>query len=277
MNFHAEGTNSVAIFEKNPPMEKLSQDYSKYKEEDFLVWKTLFKRQMGLFPEVAAKEYLHGIEVVGFSEDKIPDFGEVNERLGKTTGWELSPVPSIIPNEQFFPLIANKKFPATTWLRRLDQLDYLPEPDMFHDVLGHVPLLSDPHFSDFFTAIGKLGVKYLDDKWAIELLGRIYWFTVEFGLINAGHGPRIYGAGILSSHGETKFSLSEKPTHILFSVKGIFNMPYQNDQIQDKYFVISSFEQLFNSLPEIERYIENEVKVQKKHKENEFSKIHLPE
>ncbi len=258
-------------------MEKFSQDYSKYTDEDFLVWKTLFKRQMELFPKVSAKEYLHGIEVVGFREDKIPDFREVNERLGKITGWELNPVPSIIPNEQFFPLIAQKKFPATTWLRRLDQLDYLPEPDMFHDVLGHVPLLSDPHFSDFFTAIGKLGVKHLDNKWVIELLGRIYWFTVEFGLIDAGNGLRIYGAGILSSHGETKSSISKGPTHIPFSVKGIFEMPYENDRVQDKYFVIRSFEQLFNSLPEIEERIEKEVKAQAKHKNDEFSKIHLPE
>lgn len=267
----------MAIFEKNHYMEKLLQDYSKYKEEDFLVWKTLFARQMALFPKVAAKEYLHGIEVVGFTEGKIPDFREVNEQLGKTTGWELNPVPSIIPNEQFFPLIAQKKFPATTWLRRLDQLDYLPEPDMFHDVLGHVPLLSDPHFSDFFTAIGRMGMKHPDNPWVIELLGRIYWFTVEFGLIDSGSGLRIYGAGILSSHGETKFSLSDKPTHIPFSVKGVFDMPYENNQIQDKYFVIRSFEQLFNSLSEIEDRIEKEVVLRAKHKQGEFSKIHFHE
>lgn len=258
-------------------MEKLSQDYSKYKAEDFIVWRTLFKRQMDIFPKMAAKEYLDGIKTVGFTADKIPDFREVNDRLAKSTGWELIPVPSIIPNDQFFPLIAQKKFPATTWLRRLDQLDYLPEPDMFHDVLGHVPLLSDPHFSNFFTAIGNLGMKHLDNKWVIELLGRIYWFTVEFGLIDAGNGLRIYGAGILSSHGETKFSLSDKPTRIPFSVKGIFDMPYENNQIQDKYFVIKSFEQMFNSLPEITAHIEKEVAQQGKHKEAEFSKIHLHE
>ena len=253
----------------------MEQDYSKYTKEDFTVWKTLFKRQMALFPKVAAKEYIDGIKTVDFTEDKIPNVADVNKRLEKITGWSMEVVPSIIPNEKFFPLIAQKKFPATTWLRKLNQLDYLPEPDMFHDVLGHVPLLSNPHFSDFFTAIGKMGVKHLNNRWIIELLGRIYWFTVEFGLINDGTGLRIYGAGILSSHGETKSSISDAPTHIPFSVNGIMDMPYENDRVQDKYFVIKSFEQLFKSLSEIEERIEKEVQLQARHKKDEFSKIHL--
>ena len=253
----------------------MDQNYSKYTKDDLAVWNALFSRQMELFPKVAAKEYLKGIETVGFRADKIPDFREVNEGLARTTGWAMNVVPSIIPNEQFFPLIAQKKFPATSWLRKIEQLDYLPEPDMFHDVLGHVPLLANPHFSDFFTAIGKMGVKHLNNPWIIELLGRIYWFTVEFGLINDGTGLRIYGAGILSSHGETKSSISDAPTHIPFSVNGIMDMPYENDRVQDKYFVIKSFEQLFKSLSEIEERIEKEVQLQARHKKDEFSKIHL--
>jgi phenylalanine-4-hydroxylase len=234
----------------------MTQDYSKYTAEDFKVWKTLFERQMDILPQLASESYLKAIETVRFSADRIPNFEEVNTILKRESGWQLTVVPNIIPNEEFFPLLSNKTFSATTWLRKMSELDYLEEPDMFHDVFGHVPLLSNPTFCAFFKGLADIAMKYLHDPEAIMMLGRMYWFTIEFGLISEKGKLRIYGAGILSSHGETKFSLSDKPTHLKFDVAKILEQDYDNMKIQDKYFVIESFDQLFQSLNEIETYIE---------------------
>lgn len=255
----------------------MKQNYSNYKEEDFEVWKLLFERQITILPKVASSEYLNGIENICFTKNKIPDFSEVNKLLEKQTGWGLEVVAGIIPENEFFPLLANKKFPATTWLRKKSQLDYLEEPDMFHDVFGHVPLLTNKHFCDFFQALGKLGIKYTDNAKIVTMLGRIYWFTVEFGLIREStsfnqmltspkeegtpsqNSLKIYGAGILSSHGETKFCLSEVPQHLAFDAEVIMNTPFQNDRIQDKYFVIESFKQLYDSIEIIKKIIDKET------------------
>lgn len=236
----------------------LKQEYNMYNAEDFEVWETLFERQMKIIPEVASYEYLEGISNIGFTKDKIPDFKEVNKTIGKQTGWEITVVPGIIAEPIFFDLLSHKKFPATTWLRKMHELDYLPEPDMFHDVFGHMPLLTNELFCNFFQSIGKLGVKYPSNEKITTMLGRIYWFTVEFGLINNNEKKKIYGAGILSSHGETKFSLSQEPQHLPFDAELIMNTPYQNDKIQDKYFVIDSFEQLYSSIETIENIIRQE-------------------
>lgn len=237
----------------------MRQEYSKYTDEDFAVWRTLYERQMDILPKCASRSYLEALQTVNFSGEKIPNFDEINEILSTTSGWKLEVVPNIIPNEQFFPLLSNKTFSATTWLRKMSELDYLEEPDMFHDVFGHVPLLSNPTFCAFFKGLADIGMKYLDNEKAIEMLGRMYWFTIEFGLIWEHNEIRIYGAGILSSHGETKYSLSDEPKHINFSVPAILEQEYDNMKIQDKYFIIESFEQLFESLPEIEEYIEMKV------------------
>jgi phenylalanine-4-hydroxylase len=237
----------------------MEQNYSKYTAEDFKVWRTLFERQMKILPELASQDYLEAIDVVGFRADKIPDFKEVNEILTEESGWQLSVVPNIVPNEEFFPLLSNKTFSATSWLRKMSQLDYLDEPDMFHDVFGHVPLLSNSTFCAFFKGLADIAMKYLGDSESIEMLGRMYWFTIEFGLIREDGTLKIYGAGILSSHGETKFSLSDEPEHIEFDVASVLEQDYDNMKIQDKYFVIESFEQLFKSLPEIETYVQRKV------------------
>jgi phenylalanine-4-hydroxylase len=237
----------------------MKQEYSNYTMEDFEVWRTLFERQMKILPNCASKSYLQALDTVGFRADKIPDFDEVNEILGRTSGWKLAVVPNIIPNEEFFPLLSKRTFSATTWLRKMSQLDYLEEPDMFHDVFGHVPLLSNPTFCAFFKGLAEIGMRYLENKEAIEMLGRMYWFTIEFGLIRENDELRIYGAGILSSHGETKYSLSNEPEHVEFSVSAILEQEYDNMKIQDKYFIVQDFEQLFNSLEEIEKYIEQRI------------------
>lgn len=234
----------------------MKQDYSKYTAEDFTVWKTLFERQMEILPDLASTFYLNAIDTVNFRGDKIPDFREVNSILARESGWQLTVVPNIIPNEQFFPLLSNKTFSATTWLRKMSELDYLEEPDMFHDVFGHVPLLSNATFCAFFKGLADIGMKYIRNPKAIEMLGRMYWFTVEFGLIKEGGQLKIYGAGILSSHGETKYSLSKEPAHLEFDVARVLEHEYDNMVIQDTYFVIESFDQLFQSLDAIEKYIE---------------------
>jgi phenylalanine-4-hydroxylase len=238
----------------------MKQNYSKYIAEDFKVWKTLFERQMKILPELASQSYLEAVDLVGFRSDKIPDFKEVNAILKEQSGWQLSVVPNIVPNEEFFPLLSNKTFSATSWLRKMSELDYLDEPDMFHDVFGHVPLLSNPTFCAFFKGLADIAMKYLDDPESIEMLGRMYWFTIEFGLIREDGILKIYGAGIISSHGETKFSLSDEPEHLEFDVASVLEQDYDNMKIQDKYFVIESFEQLFQSLNKIERYVQEKAK-----------------
>ena len=246
-------------------IDNLRQEYDRYTEADFTVWKMLFERQMIVLPDVAAPEYLAGIEKIGFSAEKIPDFREVNERLLDLTGWQLTAVPGIIDNPDFFRLLVQKKFPASTWLRKPEALDYLPEPDMFHDVFGHVPLLTDPHFCSFYETIGALGTAHIAEERLVSMLSSIYWFTVEFGLIHTQNGKKIYGAGILSSHGETEFSLSNIPEHFPFDAEVIMNTPYQNDRIQNSYFVIDSFSQLLNSSETIASTLEK-VSTKEKYK-----------
>ncbi len=233
----------------------LKQVYADYGLEDFEVWKILYERQMPSLEIHAAKEYLDGIKNIEFNSNKIPDIAETNLLLKKQTGWELVVVPGIIKEPDFFTLLSQKKFPATTWLRKKEQLDYLPEPDMFHDVFGHVPLLTNYHFTEFFQNIGTLGVEHLQNEEIVAMLGRLYWFTIEFGLIKTNNITQIYGAGIISSYSETKFSLSDDPKHIAYDAPLIMHTPYENDHIQDTYYVIDSFEQLYHSIETIKEEI----------------------
>lgn len=237
----------------------LTQEYDAYTEEDRKVWKTLFNRQINQLHDLADESYLKGIEAIGFQADTIPDFKEVNARLKSLTGWEIVVVPGIIDQFNFFTMLANKQFPSSTWLRSMEELDYLSEPDMFHDAFGHMPLLTNSIFCDFFHQIGLIGVKYLDHPNIIEMIGRVYWFTVEFGLINSANQLKIYGAGILSSIGETKFSLSSVPNRVPFDIIEIMNTDFDNTKIQEKYFVIDSFNQLLNSIVDMEEYLEKQV------------------
>ena len=240
-------------------MRPTKQIYSNYTEQDFQVWNILFKRQMQHLAPVVCSEYLDALKAIKFSADKIPDFIEVNEILKRITGWSLIVVPNISPQKEFFEFLSQKKFTATCWLRTMEQLDYLEEPDMFHDVFGHVPLLSNHAYCNFFKGISEIALDYLDNLKAIELLGRIYWFTIEFGLIREKGELKIYGAGIISSPGETKHCLSDQSTKIDFDVATIFNTDYRTDIIQEKYFVIESFDQLYNALPEIKALLSKEM------------------
>jgi len=247
----------------DPRLQDLKQDYEAYTAEDFKVWKILFERQMPNLPEAACKAYLEGVEIVKFNADEIANFEKLNKILAETTGWEVQVVPGLIDDDLFFGLLNNKRFPSSTWLRKMEQLDYLEEPDMFHDAFAHMPLLTNPHYTGFLEDISGIALKHIDDPYAIHLLSRIYWFTIEFGLIKENGGLRIYGAGILSSAGETKFSLSDEPKHLPYDVRTILNQSYWKDKFQDRYFIIDSLEQLYNSLPEIESVLE-EMLLEKK-------------
>ena len=166
-------------------------------------------------------------------------------------------MPGLIDNRQFFELMANRQFPATTWLRTRDQLDYLPEPDMFHDTFGHVPVLSNQAFCDFLAALSRIALRFVDHQEAIDMIARLYWYTVEFGLIQDENGLRIYGGGILSSPGETTYSLYiDVPKRYPYSVSRLLQTPYIIDRFQEQYFVIESFDQLFYSVSEIEETLE---------------------
>ena len=160
----------------------MEQHYDLYEKEDFEVWKTLCDRQMSQLMNSASTAYLAGLKKINFSADKIPKFNEINQKLNALTKWKLVVVPGLIPDLTFFELMSNKKFPATTWLRKKSELDYLEEPDMFHDVFAHVPLLTDPYFVKYLAALSNLGLTYEGNSDAIKVLSRIYWFTVEFGL-----------------------------------------------------------------------------------------------
>ena len=242
----------------------LRQQYENYSTEDQQVWNILFERQIVNLPQASTKEYLKGIERISFAADAIPNFEITNALLLDMTGWQLAAVPGIVDDATFFRLMANRHFPATTWLRKMEQLDYLEEPDMFHDVFAHVPLLTNQHFVDFLEALSKIALKHIDNPYAIELISRIYWFTIEFGLIREEGEVRIYGAGILSSAGETKFCLSEEPAHFEYDVAKIMHTAYWKDKFQDKYFIIESYEQLYHSISEIEQVLESMVKSQNK-------------
>jgi phenylalanine-4-hydroxylase len=241
-------------------MRPTKQIYSNYTSMDLLVWETLFTRQMEALKSVASSEYLIALQKVKFTKDKIPDFEEVSELLKPITGWSLEVVPNISPQKEFFEFLSQKKFTATCWLRTIEQLDYLEEPDMFHDVFAHVPLLSNVNYVNFFKGISDMALKYPDHPRAIELLGRIYWFTIEFGLIKENNELKIYGAGIISSPGETKHCLSNESDKLYFDVKKIFNTDFRTDILQNTYFIIESFEQLYNSLSEIEMELQKMLK-----------------
>ncbi len=235
------------------------QVYEHYTPEDFKVWGTLFNRQMEALEPLVCSEYLDALKTVQFTPEKIPDFIEVSKILNEKTGWGLTVVPNIVPAKEFFESLAIKKFTATCWIRTMEQLEYIEEPDMFHDVFAHVPLLSNQSYVDFFAGFSQMALDFHEDPIALELLGRVYWFTIEFGLMRDRDKLKIYGAGIISSHGETYHCLSNKTEKIDFDVATMINTPYRNDIMQDKYFVVESFDQLYASLPEIRKLLEEKM------------------
>lgn len=222
----------------------IPQNWRAYTAEEHATWDTLFERQAKLLPGRASRAYLNGLDALRLSESGIPNFEELSERLMKLTGWQVVAVPGLVPDEVFFDHMANRRFVAGNFIRRPDQLDYLQEPDVFHDVFGHVPMLADPVFADYLEAYGRGGVRAME-LGALKQLGRLYWYTVEFGLVQEAEGLRIYGAGIVSSSAESRFALDDpSPNRIGFDLRRVMRTEYRIDDFQQNYFVIPSFDEL---------------------------------
>ncbi len=225
----------------------LLERHTQQDTESRAVWRLLFERQSRLVRDRACPEFLAGLSRLGLSPDAVPELERVSDQLERATGWRLAPVDGFLDDGTFFRHLAARRFPVTWWLRPRDKLDYLQEPDLFHDLFGHVPLLSHPVFADYMQAYGEGGLK-AEKLGALDMIARLYWYTVEFGLIDSGDGPRIHGAGILSSHGEVLYSLeSAVPARRPFDLKRILRTRYHIDRYQTTYFVISSFEQLMRA------------------------------
>jgi phenylalanine-4-hydroxylase len=222
------------------------QNWAAYTPADHDLYRRLYERQAAQLEGLACREFIDAVAMLG-SPTQIPRFDALSERLHRATGWEVVAVPGLIPDEAFFNLLATRKFPTTGWLRKPEEFDYIVEPDVFHDLFGHVPLLFNPMFADYMQAYGEGGLK-ASRLGACELLSRLYWYTVEFGLIAGPEGLRAYGAGILSSAGELRHSVrSAEPQRLGFDLERIMRTRYKIDSYQATYFVIDSFEQLFGA------------------------------
>jgi phenylalanine-4-hydroxylase len=225
----------------------VEQPWDSYADEDHATWAALFERQMGILPGRACREHMEALDGLRMGADRIPKFSELNRLLQARTGWTIVGVEGLLPELTFFDHLANKRFPVTWWIRKPEQIDYIAEPDLFHDLFGHVPLLFNPVFADYMQAYGRGGVKaHAIGEAALQNLTRLYWYTVEFGLIRSSEGLRIYGAGIVSSKGESIYSLeSDAPNRVGFDLQRIMRTRYRIDTFQKTYFVIDDFEQLF--------------------------------
>ncbi len=240
----ANDTHVLSTPPEGAPDWTIPQNWADYTAEDHATWDTLFARQSKLLPGRASNAWLRGLDVLKLSKPGIPDFEELSERLTKLTGWSVVAVPGLVPDDVFFDHMANRRFVAGNFIRRPDQLDYLQEPDVFHDVFGHVPMLADPVFADYLAAYGRGGQRALGLD-ALKYLGRLYWYTVEFGLIAEPEGLRIYGSGIVSSYAETRFALDDpSPNRIALDLARVMRTEYRIDDFQQNYFVIPSFEEL---------------------------------
>ena len=222
----------------------IPQDWQAYTPADHAMWDRLFARQAGMLEGRAAPEFIAGLDLLQMDAPGIPDFDILSERLMAATGWQVVAVPGLVPDDVFFDHLANRRFVAGSFIRTPEQIDYLEEPDVFHDVFGHVPLLAHPVFADYMQAYGRGGQRAAG-LGAIERLSRLYWYTVEFGLMRSGDGLRLYGAGIVSSFGESVFALKDaSPNRIGFDLKRAMRTRYRIDDYQQTYFVIESFDQL---------------------------------
>ena len=222
------------------------QDYSKYTETDHSVWNTCYHKVNDSNVDRADIEYLKGLEACNVTDNRIPKFSEISSRLKKATGWEIVGSTGLISSTEFFTLLSNKRFPVTTWIRTPEQMEYLQEPDLFHDFYGHVPLLFNPTFSEYLQWYGKQAIKFPTNR--LSRLARLYWFTTEFGLIKRPEGMRIYGAGILSSFGEVEYSLSNKSNKVKFNLARLLRSKYIISDYQPTYFVIESYDELFDAV-----------------------------
>ncbi len=222
----------------------VDQGWSHYTPEQHAVWQTLYQRQTQLLPGLACDSFLEGMQKLPMAADRIPNFEELSEVLHRATGWQVVAVPGLVPDEVFFEHLANRRFPAGNFIRGAHELDYLEEPDVFHDVFGHVPMLMHPMMADFIQAYGQGGLR-AQKLGKLAELARVYWYTVEFGLVRQADGMRIYGAGIASSFSESSFAVqSPSPNRIAFDLERVMRTNYRIDDFQESYFVLDSLDDL---------------------------------
>jgi phenylalanine-4-hydroxylase len=225
-----------------------AQNWDDYTAAEHDLWRQLYARQVVVARKYAAGAFLAGLKTLRMPEDRIPRFDEASEKLRALTGWTIVPVPGLIPEDAFFLHLARRQFPVTVWLRRPDEIDYLVEPDVFHDFFGHVPLLSQPVFADYLQEYGRKGIEAIE-LGATKMLTRLFWYMVEFGLIRGIDGIKAYGAGMLSSATETAFSVdSREPHRIKFDLMRVMHTDYRIDSFQQSYFVIDDFAELFDAM-----------------------------
>lgn len=226
------------------------QHWEELTDEDHWVWNTLFARQRTLLHGKVVRALEEGLDILNLSSPGVPNFDELNEKLGARTGWKIVAVPSVIPDDIFFEHLANRRFPAGNFMRTAKQMDYLGEPDVFHDVFGHVPLLAQPAVADFMVELGNLGLKAVE-LGEVERAARLYWYTIECGLAREEGRTKIYGAGIVSSFAETHYSLeSPRPHRLKFDLKRVLRTRYRPDDFQNCYFVIDRFEDVLKIVRE---------------------------
>jgi phenylalanine-4-hydroxylase len=222
----------------------IDQGWASYTPQDHAVWKTLFERQSRLLPGRACDEFVQGMTNLPIGAEQIPNFEQLSETLMKHTGWQVVAVPGLVPDDVFFEHLAHRRFPAGHFIRKPDQLDYLEEPDVFHDVFGHVPMLMNPAIADYIQAYGEGGLR-AKQLGVLENLARVYWYTVEFGLLQQQGGLRIYGAGIASSFTETRFAVEDaSPNRLRFDLERVMRTRYRIDDFQETYFVVSNLDEL---------------------------------
>ena len=224
----------------------IDQNWADYTPEEHATWTTLFERQIKLIPGRACQAYMDGLKALPIAAGEIPDFERLSDIMEKQTGWRIVAVPGMVPNDVFFQHMANRRFPAGQFIRKAHQLDYLQEPDVFHDLFGHVPMMMNPVMADFMQAYGEGGLR-AEKLGVLDRLARLYWYTVEFGLVEEPQGLRIFGAGILSSFTETRFALeSQSPNRVGFDLKRVLRTHYRIDEFQEAYFVLPNLDTLLD-------------------------------
>lgn len=240
--------NDPVILEQTPKADfTIEQIWDRYTAEEHVIWGMLYEQQIEILKDRAVPEFYEGLKALNLNDGGIPNLKKLNTSLKALTGWEVVMVPHLVPDAIFFEHLANRRFPAGRFIRSSDQMDYIEEPDIFHDVFGHVPLLTQPIFADYMQAYGEGGLRALNYN-CLDNLARLYWYTVEFGLMNTKNGPRIYGAGIMSSRTESVFSIdSPSPNRIHFDLERVMKTNYRIDDFQQVYFAIDSFDELFEA------------------------------
>lgn len=222
----------------------IDQGWHNYTPQEHAVWKTLFERQSKLLPGRACDEFVRGMQDLPIGPDQIPNFEQLSETLSQRTGWQIVAVPGLVPDDVFFEHLAHRRFPAGHFIRKPHELDYLEEPDVFHDVFGHVPMLMNPAIADYIQAYGEGGLR-AKRLGVLEKLARVYWYTVEFGLVKQPDGLRVYGAGIASSATETVFSVEDdSPNRVAFDLERVMRTNYRIDDFQESYFVLENLNDL---------------------------------